>query len=60
MKTFQLSHGKFTNKITQNERESHSVLSHYITSEGNVSVGNWITTNELSLIAGLPKKEVVG
>ena len=60
LKIFQLSHGEFSKEITQNEREGHSVLSHYITPEGKFSVGNWITTNELSMIAGLPKKEVVG
>ena len=29
-------------------------------SEGRGFLGNWITTNELGMIAGLPQKEIVG
>lgn len=36
-----------------------TILSQYMTNK-QLRFGNWLSTNELSLIAGLPQKEVVG
>lgn len=44
---------------TLKDIEARFILSQNINSE-NFSLGNWMSTNELSLIAGLPQKEVVG
>ncbi|MBU9712741.1 DUF87 domain-containing protein [Evansella tamaricis] len=57
-KKFQLPRGTLE-KTTQNELFSRSVLSQVVT-DSKAYLGNWISTNELSLIAGLPQKEVVG
>ncbi len=38
---------------------SRAILSQYMTNK-ELRFGNWLSTNELSLIAGLPQKEVVG
>ncbi len=39
---------------------THFAMHHFISKEGLSHFGNWITTNELGMIAGLPQKEVVG
>lgn len=44
--------------LTQNERKTRVLLSQYVGEQ--IYFGNWLSTNELSLIAGLPLKEVVG
>jgi len=57
-KNFQLPSGLIEN-ISTNEEYARAALSQYTQSD-KVQMGNWISTNELSLIAGLPQKEVVG
>ena len=57
-KNFQIPKGAIE-AITDNEVLARTALSQYVTKE-NVAIGNWISTKELALIAGLPKKEVVG
>jgi len=42
--------------LTENEKLSNLLLSKSI----NSISGNWLSTNELSIVAGLPQKEVVG
>lgn len=60
LKNFQLPFGSFPKEITDNELKAHSALSQYISKEKFFALGNWITTNELAMVAGLPKKDVVG
>lgn len=47
------------NVKNHNEIIPRSVISQYMT-ENKLRFGNWVSTNELSLIAGLPQKEIVG
>jgi len=60
LKVFQFPYGGFK-KIDERELEVRVALSQFIDSESKkIAVGNWMSSNELSLIAGLPQKEVVG
>lgn len=59
LKSFQLPCGKFK-QLTNNNIISHTAMSQVISKNEESYLGNWITTNELGLIAGLPQKEVVG
>ena len=59
-KNYQLPHGQFVLAKDKEDYYARSVVSQYSDSEGNVILGNWISSNELSLIAGIPQKEVVG
>lgn len=59
LKSFQLPWGRFRYEASRQEIISRSVLSQFVTEE-DFHLGNWITTNELAMIAGLPQKEVVG
>lgn len=58
-RSFQLPSGQYE---YENEEKylTHFAMHHYISKDGNSCLGNWITTNELGMIAGLPQKEVVG
>lgn len=58
-KDFQIPKYELDKKSQKNEMISRTVVSQYI-SEDDLFFGNWISTNELGLIAGLPQKEVVG
>lgn len=61
IKNFQVPVGQLKKKeINTHEAVSRSALSQYIRDNKYFSIGNWITTNELALISGLPQKEVVG
>lgn len=61
VKNFQMPAGRWKNgNIAKNESVSRSALSQYISDDKYFNLGNWITTNELALISGLPQKEVVG
>lgn len=57
--SFQLPYGYY---ISDDEEKylTHFAMHHFINKEGLSHFGNWITTNELGMIAGLPQKEVVG
>lgn len=59
VKAFQVASGTIKN-LTNNRVISHTAMSQVIMDEKNAYWGNWITTNELGVIAGLPQKEVVG
>jgi len=54
IKNFQFP--KYRETLNENEKLANLLLSKAI---GSVS-GNWLSTNELSVIAGLPQQEVVG
>lgn len=60
LKNFQIPFGDFSTEISENEFIARSALSQFVDSDKKFYEGNWITTNELSMIAGLPQKEVVG
>ncbi len=61
IKNFQLPVGQLREeKNISNEVMARSALSQYIRDHKKFPIGNWITTNELALISGLPQKEVVG
>lgn len=61
LKSFQLPCGKINgNKNGEHENVSRSALSQCMKDDKSFVIGNWITTNELAMIAGLPQKEVVG
>ena len=59
LRNFQISIANFKNSISENEVETRTVLSQYVT-QHNAFLGNWFSVNELSIIAGLPQKEIVG
>ncbi|WP_337102113.1 ATP-binding protein [Paenibacillus sp. YIM B09110] len=46
-------------QLTQNEMEARIALSQSVSPERSY-LGNWYSSNELSVLAGLPHKEVVG
>lgn len=61
LQNFQLPSGSIKKKSGEkHEAVSRSALSQCMKEDKAFVVGNWITTNELSMIAGLPQKEVVG
>ena len=60
LQNFQFPLGNLKN-IDDKERGIRAVLSQKIKeNETEIVIGNWVSSNELSLIAGLPQKEVVG
>ena len=64
-KNFCLPFGKITAYNDKNDLSARTAMSQFIDrnaeiSEGRGFLGNWITTNELGMIAGLPQKEIVG
>lgn len=58
-KYFQLPRGVFKKPTSEQEKLGRSFLSQDV-SEQSFTLSNWISTNELSMIAGLPQKEVIG
>lgn len=60
LKNFQLPTGSFGKDMTESEPISRSALSQFVEADRSFYLGNWITTNELAMIAGLPQKDVVG
>ncbi len=60
IRSFQLARCKVNNISSDDERLAHCAMSQIIEEDKSAYLGNWITTNELGVIAGLPQKEVVG
>lgn len=56
---FQIPLGKFNHPISDDEICMRAVLSQY-SGHNSVYCGNWFSTDELSIIAGLPQKEIIG
>ena len=56
----QIPTGRVSRTPADAELLARSILSQNAVPNVDFSLGNWITTNELSMIAGLPRKEVVG
>lgn len=59
LRNFQVPQCRFKENLLQNEVYARSTLSQWVTGT-TAYCGNWISAKELSLIAGLPQKEVVG
>lgn len=59
LQNLQIPIGHFIHPISENEVYIRTVLSQYVTTE-KAFLGNWFSVNELSIIAGLPQKEIVG
>lgn len=57
--SFQLPVGTYHDKEDE-KYLTHFAMHHLLDREHISYLGNWITTNELGMIAGLPQKEVVG
>lgn len=60
IRNFRLPCGKVNYIADSSERLAHTAVSHVIREDDYGYVGNWITTNELSIISGLPQKEIIG
>lgn len=58
-RNLQIPLAHFVHKIDANEVLARSALSQYVTSEKGFW-GNWMSVKELGVIAGLPRKEVIG
>lgn len=59
-RSFQLPVAKYTDDGSQESYLTHFAMHHVVSRNEKSFLGNWITTNELGMIAGLPQKEVVG
>ena len=56
----QMPSGRFTSPIDREQLTARAFLSQPVSATDDFPIGNWITTNELAMIAGLPRKEVAG
>lgn len=59
VKNLQIPIGLFNQEIESNEIFVRTALSQYVTAQ-KAFLGNWLSVNELAVVAGLPQKEVVG
>ena len=59
LRNLQIPIASFLQEISENEVYIRTALSQYVTRE-RAYLGNWFSVNELSIIAGLPQKEIVG
>lgn len=59
LRNFQIAKAYFTHEISTNEIYIRTALSQYVNND-RAFLGNWFSVNELSIVAGLPQKEVVG
>lgn len=60
VKNYQLPRGHFAKAISEEEKLARAMLSQPVDCSLDFALCNWITTNELSMLAGLPQKEVIG
>lgn len=60
VKNYQLPRGHFVKTISEEEKLARAMLSQPVDCSRDFALCNWITTNELSMLAGLPQKEVIG
>ena len=58
--SFQLPTGKYVFDGIEEKYLTHFAMHHIVEKNKASCLGNWITTNELGMLAGLPQKEVVG
>ena len=57
---YQLPRGKFAETATEDEKMARAMLSQAVDCKKDFPLCNWMTTNELSMLAGLPQKEIIG
>ena len=57
---YQLPMGHYIRSVDNKYKYSGAVLSQLIEQHNDFPLCNWLTTNELSMLAGLPQKEVIG
>ncbi len=57
---YQLPRGHFAQTATEDEKKARSLLSQVVERKKDFPLCNWMTTNELSMLAGLPQKEIIG
>ncbi len=60
VKNYQLPRGHFAKAVSEEEKLARAMLSQPVDCSRDFALCNWITTNELSMLAGLPQKEVIG
>ena len=60
VQNYQLPRGHFAKAISEEEKLARAMLSQPVDCSCDFALCNWITTNELSMLAGLPQKEVIG
>lgn len=60
LQNFQLPFGKVDSSLSKSEQFARAAYSQFVNSKSEIFVGNWLSTREVSLIAGLPQKEIVG
>lgn len=59
LENLQVPLASFDKELLDNEVYTRTALSQYLSNK-KVFIGNWYSVNELGIIAGLPRKEVVG
>jgi DNA helicase HerA-like ATPase len=59
-KKMQIPKLNFLNELKADEISARTACSQLVAGKSQIWLGNWMTSKELSLIAGLPQKEVVG
>lgn len=59
-RSFQLPIGRYAFDGVEEKYLTHFAMHHIVKKDKLTHLGNWITTNELGMIAGLPQKEIVG
>lgn len=57
---FQIPLLKCPKEISEDEAQLRTVCFEYLYDSQNIYLANWMTSKELSLIAGIPQKEVIG
>lgn len=60
LKKMQIPMLDFDSEISEDEMEIRTACSQMFVSPSQIWLGNWMSSKELSLMAGLPQKEVVG
>lgn len=58
--SFQIPMISFKEEVSESEILARSLLAQQVSNYASFPLSNWMTTNELSMIAGLPRKEVPG
>lgn len=59
VKNYQLPRGHLAKAISEEEKLARAMLSQPVECSRDFALCNWITTNELSMLAGLPQKRLL-
>lgn len=60
LKRMQIPYVDFEEKVEQDEINFRTACAQLYVNSGEAALGNWMSSQEISLLAGLPQKEVVG